>query len=160
MELKYGCNPHQVYADATPIDPAKLPIELLNGKPSMINYLDATNAWQLVRELRLALDLPAAASFKHCSPAGAAVAVELDAELARAYEVVGRDLTPLACAYVRARGADPKSSFGDCRRIYRLSVTSHGWTNGRSELASAFQRRCSRVFRHVSTSSLCCRSTR
>lgn len=113
MELKYGCNPHQAYADATPIDPATLPIELLNGKPSMINYLDAVNAWQLVRELRLALDLPCAASFKHCSPAGAAIAVELDADLERTYEVVGRDLTPLACAYVRARGADPKSSFGD-----------------------------------------------
>ncbi len=113
MKLKYGCNPHQAHAEAAPIDPATQPIELLNGKPSMINYLDATNAWQLVRELRLALDLPAAASFKHCSPAGAAVAVELDADLARAYEVTGRDLTPLACAYVRARGADPKSSFGD-----------------------------------------------
>ena len=113
MDLKYGCNPHQTYADASPIDPATLPFELLNGNPSMINYLDATNAWQLVRELRVALDLPAAASFKHCSPAGAAVAVELAADLERAYEVVGKKLTPLACAYVRARGADPKSSFGD-----------------------------------------------
>jgi phosphoribosylaminoimidazolecarboxamide formyltransferase/IMP cyclohydrolase len=113
MRLKYGCNPHQEYAEAAPIDPDSLPIELLNGNPSMINYLDATNAWQLVRELRVALDLPSAASFKHCSPAGAAVAVELDEDLARAYEVVGRDLTPQACAYVRARGADPKSSFGD-----------------------------------------------
>lgn len=113
MQLKYGCNPHQVHADAVPIDPATLPIELLNGKPSMINYLDAVNAWQLVRELRIALELPAAASFKHCSPAGAAVAVKLDPDLARAYEVTGRNLTPLACAYVRARGADPKSSFGD-----------------------------------------------
>ena len=113
MELKYGCNPHQAYADATPIDPSTVPIELLNGNPSMINYLDATNAWQLVRELRRALGLPAAASFKHCSPAGAAVAVDLTDDLARAYEVVGKNLTPLACAYVRARGADPKSSFGD-----------------------------------------------
>ncbi len=113
MRLKYGCNPHQEFAEAVPIDPESLPIELLNGNPSMINYLDATNAWQLVRELRIALDLPAAASFKHCSPAGAAVAVDLDADLARAYEVAGSDLTPQACAYVRARGADPKSSFGD-----------------------------------------------
>lgn len=113
MELKYGCNPHQTYADATALDPSTVPIELLNGKPSMINYLDATNAWQLVRELRRALDLPAAASFKHCSPAGAALAVELTEDLARAYEVVGKKLTPMACAYVRARGADPKSSFGD-----------------------------------------------
>ncbi|MFT5441537.1 MAG: phosphoribosylaminoimidazolecarboxamide formyltransferase/IMP cyclohydrolase [Myxococcota bacterium] len=113
MQLKYGCNPHQEYADATPIDESTTPIELLNGKPSMINYLDAVNAWQLVRELRQALDLPAAASFKHCSPAGAAVAVDLDADLVRAYEVEGKSLTPMACAYVRARGADPKSSFGD-----------------------------------------------
>lgn len=113
MQLKYGCNPHQAYADATPIDESTTPIELLNGKPSMINYLDAVNAWQLVRELRQALNLPAAASFKHCSPAGAAVAVDLDADLVRAYEVEGKSLTPMACAYVRARGADPKSSFGD-----------------------------------------------
>ncbi|MCS5619957.1 MAG: phosphoribosylaminoimidazolecarboxamide formyltransferase, partial [Myxococcota bacterium] len=111
--LKYGCNPHQTYADASPIDSATVPIELLNGNPSMINYLDATNAWQLVRELKNALGLPAAASFKHCSPAGAAVAVDLTDDLERAYEVVGKKLTPLACAYVRARGADPKSSFGD-----------------------------------------------
>ena len=113
MNLKYGCNPHQTYADASPVDSATVPIELLNGNPSMINYLDATNAWQLVRELKNALGLPAAASFKHCSPAGAAVAVELTDDLERAYEVVGKKLTPLACAYVRARGADPKSSFGD-----------------------------------------------
>lgn len=113
MNLKYGCNPHQTYADASPVDSATVPIELLNGNPSMINYLDATNAWQLVRELKNALGLPAAASFKHCSPAGAAVAVDLTDDLERAYEVVGKKLTPLACAYVRARGADPKSSFGD-----------------------------------------------
>ncbi|MCP4039619.1 MAG: phosphoribosylaminoimidazolecarboxamide formyltransferase [bacterium] len=113
MDLKYGCNPHQARASVEPIDPATLPIEKLNGTPSMINYLDAVNAWQLVLELRKALDLPAAASFKHCSPAGAAVAVDLEPDLARAYEVAGRDLTPLATAYVRARGADPKSSFGD-----------------------------------------------
>jgi phosphoribosylaminoimidazolecarboxamide formyltransferase/IMP cyclohydrolase len=113
MKLKYGCNPHQAYASAEPIDPATLPIEVLNGKPSMINYLDAVNAWPLVRELRAALGLPAATSFKHCSPAGAAVTSELDEDLRRAYEVAGKELTPLASAYVRARGADPKSSFGD-----------------------------------------------
>jgi len=113
MDLKYGCNPHQPHASVEPIDPATLPIEKLNGTPSMINYLDAVNAWQLVLELRRALDLPAAASFKHVSPAGAAVAVELDEELARSYEVSGRELTPMATAYVRARGADPKCSFGD-----------------------------------------------
>jgi len=113
MQLKYGCNPHQSYASVEPIDASTLPIEVLNGTPSIINYLDAVNAWQLVRELRTALSLPAAASFKHCSPAGAAVTVELESDLQRAYEVVDKELTPLACAYVRARGADPKSSFGD-----------------------------------------------
>jgi phosphoribosylaminoimidazolecarboxamide formyltransferase/IMP cyclohydrolase len=86
---------------------------VLNGKPGYINLLDALNAWQLVSEVREALNLPAAASFKHVSPAGAAVAVPLDQDLARLYEVEGVELTPVATAYVRARGADPKSSFGD-----------------------------------------------
>lgn len=111
LELKYGCNPHQAFAEARADGPA--PVELLNGRPSMINLLDALNAWQLVREARAALGLPAAASFKHVSPAGAAVAVELSEDLARAYEVDPAKLTPTATAYVRARGADPKSSFGD-----------------------------------------------
>ncbi len=113
MKLKYGCNPHQPHASAEPLDPDNVPVELRNGNPSMINFLDALNAWQLVREVRSALDLPAAASFKHCSPAGAAVTVDLEPDLVRAYEVDGVELTDLACAYVRARGADPKSSFGD-----------------------------------------------
>jgi phosphoribosylaminoimidazolecarboxamide formyltransferase/IMP cyclohydrolase len=113
MQLKYGCNPHQAFASAEALEDGKLPVVVRNGNPSMINYLDALNACQLVREVRIALDLPAAASFKHCSPAGAAVAVELEDDVVRAYEVEGRELTPLACAYVRARGADPKSSFGD-----------------------------------------------
>ena len=113
MQLKYGCNPHQPFATAESVDPERMPVEVRNGNPSMINYLDALNAWQLVREVRTALDLPAAASFKHCSPAGAAVAVDLDADVQRAYEVEGKELTRMACAYVRARGADPKSSFGD-----------------------------------------------
>ena len=113
MRLKYGCNPHQAYAAAEPLDAARVPLQLLNGTPSLINFLDALNSWQLVREVRAALDLPAAASFKHVSPAGAAVAAELPADLARAYEVTGRTLTPAATAYVRARGADPKSSFMD-----------------------------------------------
>ncbi len=111
MLLKYGCNPHQSFASAEPLGEA--PIELLNGKPSIINLLDALNAWQLVSEVRQALDLPAAASFKHVSPAGAAVAVPLEPELASAYEVDSQKLSPAALAYVRARGADPKSSFGD-----------------------------------------------
>ena len=111
MQLKYGCNPHQLFASADPV--AAPPVELLNGQPSLINWLDALNAWQLVLELRRALNLPAAASFKHVSPSGAAVASPLTAELAEAYEVTGRELSPIALAYVRARGADPKCSFGD-----------------------------------------------
>jgi phosphoribosylaminoimidazolecarboxamide formyltransferase/IMP cyclohydrolase len=111
MQLKYGCNPHQRFASAEPIDAS--PVELLNGQPSIINLLDALNAWQLVSEVKQALGLAAAASFKHVSPAGAAVATPLSDELARAYEVVGAELSPAALAYVRARGADPKCSFGD-----------------------------------------------
>ena len=113
MRLKYGCNPHQKYAAAEALEAAAGAVELLNGTPSLINLLDALNAWQLVREARDALGLPAAASFKHVSPAGAALAVPLEPELAEAYEVAGRALTPAALAYVRARGADPKCSFGD-----------------------------------------------
>ncbi len=113
MRLKYGCNPHQAYSVAEALEAGKAPLRLLNGTPSLINFLDALNAWQLVAELRAALGLAAATSFKHVSPAGAAVAVDLSESLARAYEVEGRELTPAALAYVRARGADPKSSFGD-----------------------------------------------
>ncbi|MDD9944134.1 MAG: phosphoribosylaminoimidazolecarboxamide formyltransferase [Myxococcales bacterium] len=113
MQLKYGCNPHQTFAEIVPLVAGTSPIELLNGKPSFINYLDAINGFQLVRELRAALELPAAASFKHVSPAGAAVAVPLSDDRVRSYEVTGKELTPAALAYVRARGADPKSSFGD-----------------------------------------------
>ncbi|MDE0193109.1 MAG: phosphoribosylaminoimidazolecarboxamide formyltransferase [Gammaproteobacteria bacterium] len=106
--LKYGCNPHQAQA-AFESDA----VRVKNGTPSIINMLDALNAWQLVAELGEALDAPAAASFKHVSPAGAAVGVPLTDDLTRVYEVGDRDLSPLATAYVRARGADPKSSFGD-----------------------------------------------
>ncbi len=113
MRLKYGCNPHQAYSVAEALESGKMPLQLLNGTPSLINFLDALNAWQLVAEARAALGLAAAASFKHVSPAGAAVAVDLPGDLARAYEVGGRTLTAPALAYVRARGADPKSSFGD-----------------------------------------------
>lgn len=113
MRLKYGCNPHQAYAEAEPVAARGAPLRLLNGTPSLINLLDALNAWQLVSELRGALGEPAAASFKHVSPAGAALPVALDKDLALAYEVHGLELTPAALAYVRARGADPKSSFGD-----------------------------------------------
>jgi phosphoribosylaminoimidazolecarboxamide formyltransferase/IMP cyclohydrolase len=113
MRLKYGTNPHQSFAQAVPVVDGTRPIEVLNGSPSLINLLDALNAWQLVREARAATGVAAAASFKHVSPAGAALAVPLEPDLARAYEVEGDALTPAALAYVRARGADPKCSFGD-----------------------------------------------
>jgi phosphoribosylaminoimidazolecarboxamide formyltransferase/IMP cyclohydrolase len=113
MQLKYGTNPHQRHAKVDAVNPGTEPIQVLNGTPSLINFLDALNAWQLVRELRQCLGLPAATSFKHVSPAGAAVAAPLGDELTRAYDVEGRSLSPAALAYVRARGADPKSSFGD-----------------------------------------------
>jgi phosphoribosylaminoimidazolecarboxamide formyltransferase/IMP cyclohydrolase len=113
LTLKYGCNPHQVPAGVYSLDGGKLPFRVLNGTPGYINLLDALNAWQLVQELREALGLPAAASFKHVSPAGAAVAVPLSPALAEVYGVEAERLSPSALAYVRARGADPKSSFGD-----------------------------------------------
>lgn len=109
VALRYGCNPHQVEAAFEAGDA----VRIRAGEASFVNMLDALNAWQLVRELKDALALPAAASFKHVSPAGAAVAVPLANDLQRVYEVSGRALTPLATAYVRARGADPMSSFGD-----------------------------------------------
>jgi phosphoribosylaminoimidazolecarboxamide formyltransferase/IMP cyclohydrolase len=112
IELRYGCNPHQDQAKAF-IKDGELPFKLLNGKPGYINMMDALNSWQLARELKQALNMPAAASFKHVSPAGAAVAVPMSDELKRAYFVDDRELTPLATAYARARGADIMSSFGD-----------------------------------------------
>lgn len=112
FELRYGMNPHQVPAGVR-CKEGELPFEILNGSPGFINLLDALNAWQLVRELRQATGLPAAASFKHVSPAGAAVAVPLTPELMRSYFVEGMDLSDVAIAYVRARGADRVSSYGD-----------------------------------------------
>lgn len=113
LQLKYGCNPHQKFAAFEPLDPARAPIRVLHGNPSFVNLLDALNSWQLVREAKAATGLTAAASFKHVSPAGAALAVPLLPELLQAYEAEGRELTPATIAYLRARGADPKSSFGD-----------------------------------------------
>lgn len=113
MKLKYGCNPHQQFAEIVPVEAGQTPIELVHGTPSFINFLDAINAFQLVMEARQALNLPAAASFKHVSPAGVGVAVDLEPELITAYGADGLDLTPTAQAYLRARGADPKCSFGD-----------------------------------------------
>lgn len=112
-ELRYGINPHQRFHAAEALRKGKPPLRVLNGRTSFINWLDALNAWQLVREARAATGLPAAASFKHVSPAGAALAVQLSPELARSYEAEGLELSPAATAYVRARGADPKCSFGD-----------------------------------------------
>lgn len=111
LPLRYGMNPHQKPARAYASE--RLPFEVRNGSPGAINLLDALNAWQLVRELRRATRLAAAASFKHVSPAGAAVAVPLGADLARALGVDPAGLSPLATAYARARGADRVSSFGD-----------------------------------------------
>lgn len=114
IQLKYGCNPNQKPSRIYMEDGSGLPVEVLNGRPGYINFLDAFNGWQLVKELKEATGLPAAASFKHVSPAGAAVGLPLDDTLARIYWVddLG-DLSPLACAYARARGADRMSSFGD-----------------------------------------------
>merc|ERR1719161_3346359 len=112
--LKYGCNPHQNPAGLCSLNGSgKLPFEVISGTPGYINLLDAINAWQLVHELGQATGLPAAASFKHVSPAGAAIGVPLSEVEKEVYEVAGKELTPVANAYVRARNADPMCSFGD-----------------------------------------------
>ena len=114
LELKYGCNPNQKPSRIFMADGSELPIKVLCGKPGYINFLDAFNGWQLVRELKEATGLPAATSFKHVSPAGAAVGLPLDETMRKIYWVDDMgDLSPLACAYARARGADRMSSFGD-----------------------------------------------
>ena len=114
LQLKYGCNPNQKPSRIFMEDGSELPVQVLNGRPGYINFLDALNGWQLVRELKAATGLPAATSFKHVSPAGAAVGLPLTETLAKIYWVddLG-ELSPLACAYARARGADRMSSFGD-----------------------------------------------
>lgn len=114
LELKYGCNPNQKPSRIF-MDEGELPIEVLNGRPGYINFLDALNSWQLVRELKAATGLPAAASFKHVSPAGAAVGLPLSDTLKKIYFVddIDFELTPLASAYARARGADRMCSYGD-----------------------------------------------
>ena len=113
LELKYGCNPNQKPSKIFMQDNKDLPIEVLNGKPGYINFLDAFNSWQLVKELKAAIGLPAAASFKHVSPAGAAVATELSDTLKKIYFVDDLELSPIASAYAAARGADRMSSYGD-----------------------------------------------
>jgi len=112
-DVKYGCNPHQKTSSILTIKGYGMPFEIMNGNPGYINLLDALNSWQLVKELKEATQLPSAASFKHVSPAGAAVYVELTESEKEAYDVVGKNLSNLAVAYLRARNADPMSSFGD-----------------------------------------------
>ncbi|KHM51871.1 phosphoribosylaminoimidazolecarboxamide formyltransferase / IMP cyclohydrolase [Anaerovibrio lipolyticus DSM 3074] len=112
LELKYGCNPNQKPARVF-VKNGDIPFTVLNGKPGYINLLDAMNSWQLVQELKQATGLPAAASFKHVSPAGAAVATPLPEILQKVYFVEGIELSPIATAYIRARGADRMSSYGD-----------------------------------------------
>ena len=114
LELKYGCNPNQKPASISVSDGRELPIEILGGKPGYINLLDAFNSWQLVKELKEATGLPAAASFKHVSPAGAAVGLPLsDTDKAIYFVEDDAELSPIACAYIRARGADRLCSYGD-----------------------------------------------
>ena len=114
LELKYGCNPNQKPSRIFMEDGSELPIKVLNGKPGYINFLDAFNGWQLVKELKQATGLPAATSFKHVSPAGAAVGLPLSEVEKQIYWVDDSiEMTPLANAYARARGADRMSSFGD-----------------------------------------------
>ena len=116
FELKYGCNPNQKPAKIFMEGNGELPIEILSGKPGYINFLDAFNSWQLVKEIKEALGVPAATSFKHVSPTSAAIANPLSAELKKACfvdDIEGLDDSPLACAYARARGTDRMSSFGD-----------------------------------------------
>nr|WP_320415653.1 phosphoribosylaminoimidazolecarboxamide formyltransferase [Candidatus Contubernalis alkalaceticus] len=112
VTLKYGCNPNQKPAEVRAAD-GELPLEVLSGNPGYINFMDAMNSWQLVKELKAALEMPAAASFKHVSPAGAALGLPLSEDEKKAYGVKAASLSPLACAYIRARGADRLSSFGD-----------------------------------------------
>ena len=116
FELKYGCNPNQKPARIYMHDGSELPIEILSGRPGYINFLDAFNSWQLVKELKEATGMPSATSFKHVSPTSAAVGLKLSDELKRACfvdDIEGLDESPLACAYARARGTDRMSSFGD-----------------------------------------------
>ena len=114
LELKYGCNPNQKPSRIFMENGSELPIKVLSGRPGYINFLDAFNGWQLVSELKKATGLPAATSFKHVSPAGAAVGLPMDETLRKIYWVDDMgELSPIACAYARARGADRMSSFGD-----------------------------------------------
>ena len=116
FKLKYGCNPNQAQARIYMEDGSELPIRILGGRPGYINFLDAFNSWQLVKELKEATGMAAAASFKHVSPTSAAVGRKLPEKMKRAYfvdDIEGLDESPIACAYARARGTDRLCSFGD-----------------------------------------------
>ena len=122
FELKYGCNPNQKPAKLQMENGGDLPFEILSGRPGFINFLDALNSWQLVHELKGALGMPCATSFKHVSPTSAAVGQKLSDELKKACfvdDIEGLDDSPLACAYARARGTDRMSSFGDYIALFR-----------------------------------------
>ena len=139
FQLKYGCNPNQKPSRIFMADGSELPVEVLNGRPGYINFLDAFNGYQLVKELKEATGLPAATSFKHVSPAGAAVGLPLSEVERKIYwvdENIG-ELSPLACAYARARGADRMSSFGDfishyqtCVMLLQQSLSKHEVSDG------------------------------
>ena len=141
LELKYGCNPNQKPSKIYMADGSDLPIKVLMGRPGYINFLDAFNGWQLVRELKEATGLPAATSFKHVSPAGAAIGLPMSDVLKKIYWVDDMgDLSPLACAYARARGADRMSSFAGndfywfvLGSLKRLTETIYGVVIGQSE---------------------------
>ena len=145
LQLKYGCNPNQKPSRIYVADGSDLPITVLCGRPGYINFLDAFNGWQLVKELKEATGLPAATSFKHVSPAGAAVGLPLDDTLKKIYWVDDMgDLSPLACAYARARGADRMSSFGDSSRC-PTSVTKTPLLLLRERFPTASSPRASRM---------------
>ena len=164
LELKYGCNPNQKPSRIF-MQEGELPIEVLNGRPGYINFLDAFNSWQLVKELKEATGLPAAASFKHVSPAGAAVGIELNDTLKKIYFVNDLPLTSLATAYARARGADRMSSYGDFIALSVAIIKSRFASSGKcwllvgiwvSRLSSSLisLRPCSKVIPNTSLCSI------
>ena len=128
IALKYGCNPNQKPSRIY-VEDGELPVTVLNGKPGYINFLDALNSWQLVKELKEAAGLPSAASFKHVSPAGAAVGLPLSETDRKIYFVDEEELSPIACAYVRARGADRMSSYGEAKHLDARSFNDRADTS-------------------------------
>ncbi len=150
LELKYGCNPNQKPAKVFMKDDSELPITVLNGRPGYINLLDALNSWQLVKELKEATGMPAAASFKHVSPAGAAVGKPLS-EVDKQIYFVDKDaqLSPIACAYIRARGADRLCSYGDwAAATAARELSTSTWAAAAAErwMAATWAHTCSRIW--------------